>query len=211
MGSKSCPWGDEFLGVLKVNLRSSKRPKFQHGDTSTFELTARVRIETLKFCKRRTFQLTFIVATILSFHLWLIWQTRQGEWLSRITNKTRVFSNKERQLSFFVILHILHSNKKKQCGFFYMEISCAQPYSVTFIKILAFRSKRPKRPKWDENLQFRTLSETTSRSFHGVSPRYIAVKSMWCKEQEWLKYLSKQTPPSWWLCEGLLRSLWKKI
>ena len=28
--------------------------------------------------------------------------------------------------------------------FFFMEISCAQPYGVTFIKILAFRSKHPK-------------------------------------------------------------------
>lgn len=38
--------------------------------------------------------------------------------------------------------------------------------------------------------------ETTSRSFHRVSPGYIAVNSMWCTEQEWLKYLFKQTPPS---------------
>lgn len=113
IGSKSCRRGDEFLRELKVNLKSSKRTKFQHGDTSIFELTAtECWLKHLNFVSD-TFQLTFIVATILSFHLWFIWQTRQGEWLSRITNKTRVFQiKKDNSLSLLYYIFFIQYNLK---------------------------------------------------------------------------------------------------
>ena len=93
IGSKSCRRGDEFLGVLKVNLKSSKRIKIsQHGDTSIFELTTReCGLKHLNFVSD-TFQLTFVVVTTLSFHLWFI---------SPRTRSRMVVKNHEQNPGFF--------------------------------------------------------------------------------------------------------------
>ena len=56
-----------------MNLKSFKRTKLQHGDTSIFELTAReCGLKHSNFVLD-TFQLTFVVVTILSFHFSDLW------------------------------------------------------------------------------------------------------------------------------------------
>ena len=159
-----------------------------------------MRLKQLNFVSD-TFQLTFVVVTILSFHLWFIWQTRQGEWLSRITNKNGFFQIKKdsSHALLYYIFFIQYIKLKRSVVSFIWRFLAHKP---TLCDTTLYETKIC-------NLE--PSCETTSRSFHGVSPGYIPVNSTWCTEQEWLKYLFKQTPPSRWLCEGLLRSLLKKI